>query len=102
MGEDTAAAGVTPWQNSFWRALDAGDIQSAWSQHCGHIYGRRYVVATTPWVTLAEIHDRLNWSQGLSQRIAAGFPLPVSDLPDVNTLLDLVRRPGAVLSGRDL
>ncbi len=102
MDEGVAAAGVASWQHSFWRALDAGDVQSAWSQHCGHIYGRRHVAATAPWVTLAEIHDRLNWSQWLSQRIAAGFPLPVSDLPDVNTLLDLARRLGAVLSGRDL
>ncbi|MHB8236878.1 MAG: endonuclease MutS2, partial [Acidithiobacillus ferrivorans] len=102
MDEDAAAAGITSWQNSFWRALDASDVQSAWSQHCGHIYGRRYVAATTPWVTLAEIHDRLNWSQWLSQRITAGFSLPVADIPDVNTLLDLAQRLGAVLSGRDL
>ncbi len=102
MDEDAAAAGIITWQNSFWQALDASDMRCAWSQHCSHIYGRRYVMATTPWVTLAEIHDRLNWSQWLSQRIAAGFFLPVVDLPDVNILLDLAQRPGAVLSGRDL
>ncbi len=97
-----AVAGVAPWQDSFWRALDASDVRSAWSQHCGHIYGRRHVAATTPWVALAEIHDRLNWLAWLSQRFSAGFPLPVSDLPDVDTLLVLAQRPGAVLSGRDL
>ncbi|WP_163098528.1 Smr/MutS family protein [Acidithiobacillus ferrianus] len=101
---DGGAASVerVPWQDSFWRALDADDIRAGWSRHCSHPYGRRYVAAIVPWVACAEIQDRLAWSQCLSQRVTSGSPLPTPDLPDVDALLDLAQRSGAGLSGRDL
>ncbi len=95
-------AGASPWQNSFWASLEAEDIRNAWQAHCAHAYGRSYVMALRPWVSLAEIQQRLHASGCLAQRQAAGFEFPVSFLPDVRLALDLAERPGAVLSGRDL
>ncbi|MDX5936368.1 endonuclease MutS2 [Acidithiobacillus thiooxidans] len=97
-----AVAGAAPWQDSFSRALDLEDIRAAWLAKCAHEYGQHYVENLHPWVGLAEIQQRLNMALLLAERSAAGFSLPIHILPDIRSLLDLLERPGAILSGREL
>ena len=82
--------------------LDGPALLDAWTQACAHEYGRRDATARLPWVSLAQVRERLHWSFCVQERDRQGVSAPTAALPDIASLLQLAQRPGAVLSGKEL
>ncbi|MHB1531420.1 MAG: endonuclease MutS2 [Acidithiobacillus sp.] len=101
MTVDSKASPVT-LREAVLHSLDLPRLRDAWVRECAHGYGRRHAREASPWVGLAQVQERLLWSQALESRRLSGHDLPVPHIPDVDALLDLATRPGAALSGREL